>query len=339
MVHPDLLVLRQTVPAGGSIQDVKETTIVKINVPITAAVAAAAAAAGLALMPTAGADTTLGQQGRLTNGDVVQAWTISDLKVSADQLPYQAKGTLWEATATDEAVQGSVIPIVANFNAKTKDGETYRVLYGVPTEQGVNPGTLSQGEKTSGKIYFDVTGAAPETVTYTSGDEDLLTWKAAPVAAAPRSGGSSQSHGTNPAPATSAAPTTSAAPAAVPAGSQGTPLPAGSQGTPVDGQQPAATSTPTVAPVTATPGPTPATPAPAAEGTPLNNTAVPASPAPASPAPASPAPAAPGVEGAPQAVSPPVAAVPAVPAVPASDSTPHGQRAAGSQGTPVPTEG
>ncbi|WP_078327512.1 MPT63 family protein [Mycobacteroides salmoniphilum] len=307
----------------------------KINVPITAAVAAAAAAAGLALMPTAGADTTLGQQGRLTNGDVVQAWTISDLKVSADQLPYQAKGTLWEATATDEAIQGSVIPIVANFNAKAKDGETYRVLYGVPTEQGVNPGTLSQGEKTSGKIYFDVTGPAPETVTYTSGDDDLLTWKAAPPAAAPRSGGSSQSHGTSPAPATSAAPTTSPAPAAAPAGSQGTPLPAGSQGTPVDGQQPATTPTPTVAPVTATPGPTPATPAPGAEGTPLNNTAVPASPAPASPAPASPAPA-PGAEGAPQTATPPVAAVPAVPA---SESTPHGQRAAGSQGTPVSTEG
>ncbi|WP_134205586.1 MPT63 family protein [Mycobacteroides salmoniphilum] len=307
----------------------------KINVPITAAVAAAAAAAGLALMPTAGADTTLGQQGRLTNGDVVQAWTVSDLKVSADQLPYQAKGTLWEATATDEAIEGSVIPIVANFNAKAKDGETYRVLYGVPTEQGVNPGTLSQGEKTNGKIYFDVTGSAPETVTYTSGDEDLLTWKAAPVAAAPRSGGSSQSHGTSPAPATSAAPTTSPAPAAAPAGSQGTPLPAGSQGTPVDEQQPAATPTPTVAPVTATPGPTPATPVPGAEGTPLNSTAVPASPAPASPAPASPAPA-PGAEGAPQTATPPVAAVPAVPA---SESTPHGQRAAGSQGTPVSTEG
>ncbi|OHU31463.1 phosphopeptide-binding protein [Mycobacteroides franklinii] len=314
----------------------------KINVPITAAVVAAAAAAGLALMPTAGADTTLGQQGRLTNGDVVQAWTISDLKVSADQLPYQPKGTLWEATATDEAVQGSVIPIVANFNAKAKDGETYRVLYGVATEQGVNPGTLSQGEKTTGKIYFDVTGANPETVTYTSGDEDLLTWKAAPPAApAQRSGGSGQSHGTNPAPATSTAPTPT--PAAVPAGSQGTPLPAGSQGTPVDEQQPATTSTPTVAPVTATP--TPATPVPGAEGTPLNNTAVPASPAPATPAPASPAPASPApgvpaVEGAaPQTVTPPVAAVPGVPAVPASDSTPHGQRAAGSQGTPVPTEG
>lgn len=171
----------------------------KINVPITAAVAAAAAAAGLALMPTAGADTTLGQQGRLTNGDVVQAWTISDLKVSTDQLPYQPKGTLWEATATDEAIQGSVIPIVANFNAKANDGETYRVLYGVASAQGVNPGTLSQGEKTTGKIYFDVTGANPETVTYTSGDEDLLTWKAAPAAApAQRSGGSTQSHGSPP---------------------------------------------------------------------------------------------------------------------------------------------
>ncbi|WP_195166196.1 MPT63 family protein [Mycobacteroides abscessus] len=300
----------------------------KINVPITAAVAAAAAAAGLALMPTAGADTTLGQQGRLTNGDVVQAWTISDLKVSTDQLPYQPKGTLWEATATDEAIQGSVIPIVANFNAKANDGETYRVLYGVASAQGVNPGTLSQGEKTTGKIYFDVTGANPETVTYTSGDEDLLTWKAAPAAApAQRSGGSTQSHGSTPAPATSTAPTTATpAPAAVPAGSQGTP---------VDAQAPAATPTPTVAPVTATPTPAPATPTPGAEGTPLNSTAVPASPAPATATPAVPVP-----EGAaPQTGTPPVAAVPGVPAVPASDSVPHGQRAVGSQGTPVSTEG
>ncbi|CPZ28164.1 immunogenic protein MPT63 [Mycobacteroides abscessus] len=257
------------------------------------------------------------------------------LKVSTDQLPYQPKGTLWEATATDEAIQGSVIPIVANFNAKANDGETYRVLYGVASAQGVNPGTLSQGEKTTGKIYFDVTGANPETVTYTSGDEDLLTWKAAPAAApAQRSGGSTQSHGSTPAPATSTAPTTATpAPAAVPAGSQGTPLPAGSQGTPVDAQAPAATPTPTVAPVTATP--TPATPTPGAEGTPLNSTAVPASPAPATATPAVPVP-----EGAaPQTGTPPVAAVPGVPAVPASDSVPHGQRAAGSQGTPVSTEG
>lgn len=308
----------------------------KINVPITAAVAAAAAAAGLALMPTAGADTTLGQQGRLTNGDVVQAWTISDLKVSTDQLPYQPKGTLWEATATDEAIQGSVIPIVANFNAKANDGETYRVLYGVASAQGVNPGTLSQGEKTTGKIYFDVTGANPETVTYTSGDEDLLTWKAAPVAAPrsarvvrpsrtapPRAGHQHRAHHRHP---------------GARRGSRrqpGHPLPAGSQGTPVDEQAPAATPTPTVAPVTATPTPAPATPTPGAEGTPLNSTAVPASPAPATATPAVPVP-----EGAaPQTGTPPVAAVPGVPAVPASDSVPHGQRAAGSQGTPVSTEG
>ncbi|MUM15518.1 DUF1942 domain-containing protein [Mycobacterium sp. CBMA271] len=298
----------------------------KLNLPIFAAAAAAAAATGLALMPTAGADTSLGQQGRLTNGDVVQAWTISDLKVSTDQLSYEPKGTLWEATATDEAIEGSVIPIVANFNAKAKDGESYRVLYGVATPQGVNPGTLSQGEKTTGKIYFDVTGTAPETVTYTSGDEDLLTWKAAPAAApATRSGGSTH-QGNNPAPATSTAPTTATpVPAAIQAGSQGTPLPAGSQGTPVDEQLPATTPTPTVAPVTATPtpAPTPATPAPGAEGTPLNVT---------TPAPV-PAPAAPGVEGAPQTVNPPASAVPAVPA--SADTVPHGQRPAVSQGTPA----
>ncbi|WP_074362196.1 phosphopeptide-binding protein, partial [Mycobacteroides abscessus] len=59
-----------------------------------------------------------------------------------------------------------------------------------------------------------------------------------------------------------------------------------------------------------------------------------------SPAPATATPAVPVPEGAaPQTGTPPVAAVPGVPAVPASDSVPHGQRAAGSQGTPVSTEG
>ncbi|ETZ67769.1 hypothetical protein L835_4894 [Mycobacteroides abscessus MAB_110811_1470] len=289
-------------------------------------------AAGLALMPTAGADTTLGQQGRLTNGDVVQAWTISDLKVSTDQLPYQPKGTLWEATATDEAIQGSVIPIVANFNAKANDGETYRVLYGVASAQGVNPGTLSQGEKTTGKIYFDVTGANPETVTYTSGDEDLLTWKAAP-AAAPAQRWVVRPSRTAPPPRRPPAPRPPPPPRRPPRFPRqpGHPAARGSQGTPVDEQAPAATPTPTVAPVTAT-RPGPGHSHAGAEGTPLNSTAVPASPAPATATPAVPVP-----EGAaPQTGTPPVAAVPGVPAVPASDSVPHGQRAAGAREQPFP---
>ena len=127
-----------------------------------AAVATAATVAvGLLAAPFAAADedsapttTTIGQQGKLVNGNVVQSWTISGLKPSSDVIPYAPHGTLWEATATDEAVQGSVQPIVSNLNARSADGENYRVLFGVATEQGINPGALAQGEKTTGKVYF-----------------------------------------------------------------------------------------------------------------------------------------------------------------------------------------
>ncbi|MEW5811081.1 MAG: MPT63 family protein, partial [Actinomycetota bacterium] len=121
--------------------------------------AAAAAALGMSGAPLASADAEvqyLGQPGELVNGSVVQHWTITGLKPSSDVIPYQPAGTLWEATATDEAIAGSVTPIVSNLNARARNGDTYRVLFTVATPQGVNPSTLAQGEKTTGKIYFDV---------------------------------------------------------------------------------------------------------------------------------------------------------------------------------------
>ena len=51
-------------------------------------------------------------------------------------------------------------------------GET--VTAGAATAQGVNPATIAQGEKTTGKVYFDVTGDKPTTVVYNSGGRDLL---------------------------------------------------------------------------------------------------------------------------------------------------------------------
>src|SRR6185369_6090494 len=86
------------------------------------------------------------------------------------------RGTLWEATATDEAIQGSVTPIVSNLNARAANGDNYRVLFQVATPQGVNPATLAQGQKTTGKVYFDVTGATPDSVVYNAGGRDLLLW-------------------------------------------------------------------------------------------------------------------------------------------------------------------
>ncbi|MGE4362484.1 MAG: MPT63 family protein, partial [Mycolicibacterium sp.] len=128
---------------------------------------AAAAAVGVVGAGSASADAEvqyLGQPGELVNGSVIQHWTVTGLKPSSDVIPYRPVGTLWEATATDEAIAGTVTPIVSNLNARAENGDTYRVLFGVATEQGVNPSTLAQGQKTTGKIYFDVTGQQPDSV-------------------------------------------------------------------------------------------------------------------------------------------------------------------------------
>ncbi|WP_241479802.1 MPT63 family protein, partial [Mycolicibacterium neoaurum] len=246
---------------------------------IGAAFAAAAIAAAGAITaftaPAAIADdhsalttTHLGSQAQLHDGNIVQGWTVTGLKVSTDVIPAQIHGTLWEATATDEALQGNATPIVSNLNARARNGETYRALWGVATPQGVNPSTLAQGQKTTGKVYFDVTGEAPDSVVYANSAADLIVWVTPPPAASTGtgSGGSARSYqapaaaeaadattGTEtPAPGEPGAETTStpatAAPTTAPAGSQGTPLPAGapesapapagSQGTPLPADQP-----------------------------------------------------------------------------------------------------
>jgi hypothetical protein len=222
-----------------------------------AATAATAGAAGIISAPIAFAEDdsihTLGTQAKLVDGNIIQGWTINNLKTSSDVIPYPVNGTLWEATATDEAIQGSATPIVSNLNARARSGQTYRVLFQVPTPQGVNPATLQQGQKTSGKVYFDVTGESPDSVVYNAGGQDLLVWVQPPpaaresIAAPARSRPTPAPAATQPTPAP-AAPAPTPAPAAspgtpapaglseatpAPAGSQGTPLPAGSQGTPL----------------------------------------------------------------------------------------------------------
>jgi hypothetical protein len=272
----------------------------------------AAAAAGLVYAPFAAADVAepaapstqaLGSQAKLVNGDVIQGWTISNLKPSSDAIPYQPVGTLWEATATDTALQGSVTPIVSNLNARAADGQTYRALFGVATPQGVNPSTLAQGQETSGKVYFDVTGSTPNSVVYNAGGQDLAVWT--PAAASSGSGSGHRAYTSTPSgtgaaapasmPTTAAPEGTTAAPTAtgaeaLPAGSQGTPLPEGAQGTP--------------APAAAPGAPVPA----GSQGTPL---------APGQAVPATAAPAAAPAEGAPM---------------------PAANQPAGSQGTPLPQQ-
>jgi hypothetical protein len=296
-----------------------------------AAAAAVAAAGSIGFVvdtPLAAADATtqtLGSQGKLVDGtgNVVQGWTISNLKVSSDTIPHQVNGTLWEATATDEAVQGGATPIVSNLNARARDGETYRVLFGAATPQGVNPATLAQGEKTTGKVYFDVTGEAPDSVVYNAGGQDVLLWvgspasnQGAPTYSGPARSGSGSSSSTAPSttPTPGATPATPAADGTVPpataategapgtplsSGSQGTPLPAGSAGTPV--------------PAGSTGTPLPATegaPLPASVGTPASA----GTPAPAGTPAGAGVPAAVGSQGTPAAPAAPPTVVVVPPA-------------------------
>jgi hypothetical protein len=260
----------------------------------------------------------LGSEATLVNGDVVQGWTVTDLKPSTDAIPYPVRGTLWEATATDEAIKGSVIPIVSGLDARTSSGQTYPALYQVATPQGVNPATLAQGQKTTGKVYFDVTGDKPTGVVYATGGQELASWaqSQSPQRRLGSVAANSSASGPSPTPAPAVAPAradtehtpggaqapttpagTQQAPAGAPAptapaaGSQGTPI-TGSQGTPMPANSPA-TPAPEASPAPPAPGASPAPPAPGASPAPPAPGASPATPAPgaspATPAPVSPA--------------------------------------------------
>jgi hypothetical protein len=235
----------------------------------------------------------------LFDGAVVQSWTISGLKSSTDIIPYPVQGVLWEATATAAAVEGSVVPIVSNLNARASSGQAYRVLFQVGTPQGIRPAALAPCETTSGKVYFDVTGDKPDTVFYNAGGPDLVAWvpprpqaeapraaaQAGPAPASPTGNAETAAAGGGAtAPAASVAGTPTAQGAPPPAGWQGTPLPAGRGGTVLAAPVPSAappSATPSGDRVAAEPRPDPGLagrqgipaaadpPPPAAEGTPL----------------------------------------------------------------------
>lgn len=147
--------------------------------------AALAAAVGLSIVlaPAASADPsvdTFGGWNHLVDNDgaVITIWKISDLKPSTDTIPgYPLAGRLWEATAKVRAAKGSVTPIIPDFNARAADGASYPVLWQAATPAGISGATIQQGDASSGKLYFDVTGPAPSQVVYNNGVEDLLVWK------------------------------------------------------------------------------------------------------------------------------------------------------------------
>jgi hypothetical protein len=119
-----------------------------------------------------------GSQQRLVDagGAVIQEWTVTDLRRNADPAPgYPLAGQLWEATVSVQAISGTVTPIIPTFQARSAGG-SYPALWQLASPQGISGATIAQGQKSTGKVYFDVTGADPLMVTYTGGGSQPLMW-------------------------------------------------------------------------------------------------------------------------------------------------------------------
>jgi Domain of unknown function (DUF1942) len=93
---------------------------------------------------------------------VVQQWTVSDLRASAVTAPgYPFAGRLWEATVSVQALTGTVTPVIPNVYAVSKSGDRYQVLWQLASPTALPGATINQGQTSTGKLYFDVTGADP----------------------------------------------------------------------------------------------------------------------------------------------------------------------------------
>jgi Domain of unknown function (DUF1942) len=99
-------------------------------------------------------------------------YTITGLSPSSDPVPHN--GQLYAATVTVEGLGGWATPLVPLFNARAESGQNYRVIANAPGGPAVAP----PGGSTTGKLYFDVVGDAPNSVVYNDGVQDLLVWVA-----------------------------------------------------------------------------------------------------------------------------------------------------------------
>lgn len=150
------------------------------------AAAAASAVAAVALwmgtQATASAGPIGSEQQLVDPNGSVAAYTVTDLQPT-DSTTLNVPGTggvplagrLWYATTTVSAVQGQVIPAMRSFTARAADGQNYRVLeQALAPDLDVSP--MSQGQRATGHIYFDVTGPAPTVVAYNDGAQDRMVW-------------------------------------------------------------------------------------------------------------------------------------------------------------------
>jgi hypothetical protein len=84
------------------------------------------------------------------------------------------RSKLYQANIAARSDGGPVTPPISDFNARAKDGTTYRVIDTVATPDGIPPTPISQRQRSDGKIYFDVTGPPPNGVVDNDGAQDFL---------------------------------------------------------------------------------------------------------------------------------------------------------------------
>jgi hypothetical protein len=166
---------------------------------LAGAVAASAVMIGVGVIPPAWATSNLqvfGVQETLknVNGPLI-GYTVTGLMPSGDPVAYPVAGRLYEATVKADALEGTVTPFAPFFNARAESGQNYRVLESVSSIGG----PIGQGGSTTGKVYFDVVGDAPNSVIFNNGAEDILGWVMppgiSPAEVAPPAGGGGGSGG------------------------------------------------------------------------------------------------------------------------------------------------
>ncbi len=118
-----------------------------------------------------------GSAQHLTVGPAVVEYTIDAPHPSTDHLNVPVSGQLYEADTTVKALQGATAPAIPLFNARSASGDTYRVLFQATTAASLNPAPLTQGQQSSGKLYFDVTGPVPTEIFYSDTMQDTFVWE------------------------------------------------------------------------------------------------------------------------------------------------------------------
>ncbi|WAJ46885.1 MPT63 family protein [Mycobacterium sp. Aquia_216] len=136
------------------------------------------AGASLFTAGPAGADVQgFGATEQAIDGPLITEYTVSDMRPSDATIPgFQPAGQLYQADVTAKSDAGTVQPHIARFMARAFNGTVYQVVNNGPVPNGLDPGPIDQGQRTTGELYFDVTGQQPVGVVYTDGADDFLVW-------------------------------------------------------------------------------------------------------------------------------------------------------------------